>query len=38
MASTAKSVDASPCVAQGGYSPMTSDQCIKELLKPGPVS
>ncbi len=37
MASAAKCVDASPCIAQGGYSPVTSDQYLEGLLKIYPV-
>ena len=34
MAEEAKCVDASPCVEQGGYSPMTSTQYIEVALMP----
>jgi hypothetical protein len=37
MASAAKGVHASPCITQGGYSPVTSDQYLEELLKIDPV-
>lgn len=38
MASAAKCVHASPCIAaQDGYSPVTSNQYLEELLKIDPV-